>query len=145
MSYKIITKILLVIGLFIFWLNTTFSEDRIFSDTWELPYCDNNDCWYQSGVKKVKWLIDNAETSKPLSEYIQDVIIYLLTFISIVAVIYIIFAWFKILVWWWSDDELKKSRKTILHVFIWILIIWLSYSIVAFILDVLWTAKDLGD
>lgn len=145
MNYKIILKSLLVAWLLLFSLPNVFSEDSIFSDTWELPYCDNNECWYQSWVKKVQWLIDNAETQKPLSEYIQDIIVYLLTFISIIAVIYVIYAWFRILIWWWSDDSIKNSRKTILHVIIWIIIIWLAYSIVALILDVLWTAQDLWD
>lgn len=143
MSYKNILKVLLI-GVLAIIIPYVFADDNIFSDTWELPYCDNNDCWYQSWVKKVKWMIDNAETSKTLSEYIQDVVVYLLTFISIIAVIYIIYAWFRILIWWWNDESVKNSRKTILNVAIWIVIIWLAFSLVSFFLEVLWWASELG-
>ena len=144
MKFKnIIKSIALIWLLFISW-HQVLAGNNIFSDTWELPYCDNNECWYQSWVSKVKNMVDNVETTVPLSEYIQNVIIYLLTFLSIVAVIYIIYAWFRILIWGWSDDAMKNSRKTILHVVIWIIIIWLAYSIVAFVLSVLKSSSQMG-
>jgi hypothetical protein len=143
MSYKTIIKNVFLIWILFFSLSQTFAES-IFSDTWELPYCDSNECGYQQWVNKVKTMVDDVETSQTLSQYIQSVVIYLLTFITIIAVIYIIYAWFRIMIWWWSDDALKNSRKTILNVAIWIVIIWLSYSIVAFIIDILSSSSTIA-
>lgn len=137
MNYKNIFKWIFLSFLFFFSFLQVFSKENIFTDTWELPYCDNDECGYQSGLKVVKPMIDNTETNQTLSEYVQSVIVYLITFLSIIAVVYIIYAWFKIMMWWWSEEALKKSRTTILHVVIWIVIIWLAYSIVAFIIDIL--------
>jgi hypothetical protein len=137
MNYKNIIKwIFLSFITFFSFLQVAFTESP-FVDTWELPYCDHNECGYSSWVKIVKEMVDNNETNKTLSEYVQSVIIYLLTFLSIIAVVYIIYAWFKIMIWWGNEEALKKSRTTILHVIIWIVIIWLAYSIVIFIIDIL--------
>ncbi|MFA5917525.1 MAG: hypothetical protein WC850_04830 [Candidatus Gracilibacteria bacterium] len=141
MNYKNIFKGVLVFLLLFFSFSQVFSSGNLFTDDGELPYCDNNECSYSSGVKLVKTLVDNNETSKTLSEYIQSVIIYLLTFLSIIAVIYIIYAGFKIMIGGGSEDALKKSRTTILHVIIGIVIIWLAYSIVIFIIDILNSAS----
>ncbi len=137
MSCKNLVKLVLLWGVLFFSFPQVFSSGSLFSDPWELPYCTGDECGYSQWVGFIKPIIDNAETTKTLSQYIQDVVVYLLTFISIIAVIYIIYAWFKIMIWWWSEETLKKSRATILHVIIWIVIIWLAYSIVALIIDVL--------
>lgn len=137
MIYKDIMKKIVLVFLLFFSLQLVVVSDNNIIDTWKLPYCTNNECGYQSWVSNVKNMVDNVETWVSLSQYIQNVIIYLLTFLSIVAVIYIIYAWFRILVWGWNDDAMKNARKTILHVVIWIIIIWLAYSIVAFVLNIL--------
>lgn len=144
MSYWHILKTIVSLCVLLFSFSQTFATDNIFSDSWEVPFCGDNECGYQAWVNEVKDMVENAETDKPLSEYIQDVIVYLLTFLSIIAVIYIIYAWLRILLWWWNDDAVKNSRKTILHVVIWIAIIWLAYSIVAFIIDIFYTASKTG-
>lgn len=134
--FKTIKKLILIIILSCSYIFISNADD-LFTDTWELPYCDNNDCWYEWWVQKVKEIVENAETNKTLSEYIQDIVIYIIWFISLIAVIYIIYAWFRILVWGGSDDSIKNSRKTILHVVIWIILIWLAWSIVEFIIKIL--------
>lgn len=145
MNYRnIINKVFLTFWISLMLVNSVFA-DNIFTDSGKLPFCKNNDCWYQKGVSKVKSMLWNAETSKSLSDYIQDIVIYLLTFITIIAVIYVIYAWFRILIWWWNDESLKNSRKTILHVVIWVIIIWLAFSIVALFIDILYSASKIGN
>lgn len=141
----IYTNIMKYIFLFsiIFLLPLSVNADTsFFTDLWNLPFCNNNECSYQSWLEAVKWLINNMVINKTLSEFIQDVIIYLLSFISIIAVIYIIYAWFSIMIWWWNDEAIKKAKKTIIHVIVWIIIIWLSYSIVSFIINILDTSSS---
>ena len=137
MIYKKWFKFLILgVGIFFSFCILIYA-DNLFSDTWEVPFCSDGECGYQEWVKEVQDMVDNAETAIPLSDYIQDIVVYLLTFLSIIGVIYIMYAWFRIMIWWWSDESLKNSRKTILHVFIGLIVIWLAYSIVAFIIEIL--------
>ncbi len=117
-----------------------------FSQVWALPwdnptekppYCNGWNCWYDEWVELVKDVLDDVEKSKTLSEYIQDVVKYLLWFVTLVWVLYIIYAWFKILVWNWNEDSLKKSKWTILYVVIWIVVMWLAYPIVSWLINIL--------
>ncbi len=100
--------------------------------------CDDGDCWLQAGVELAKDGINDVEKDRTFSEYIQDVIVYLLTFVSIVAVVYIIYAGFNILIGNGDEEKLKKSKMTIIYVVIGIVIIWLAWSMTAFILDLLY-------
>ena len=100
-----------------------------------IRYCQGNDCWLDRGVTQVRQWISDIETDRTLSEYIQAVVWYALTFLSIVAVIYIIYAWFRILIWNWDEEALKKSKTTIIYVLIWLTLMWLAWSITIFILD----------
>lgn len=106
-------------------------------NNWEIPYCTWENCWYQAWVDQVQNVLTDVEKTKTFSQYIQDIIIYLLTFVTIVAVIYIIYAWFRVLTSNWNEDSLKKSKNTIIYVTLWIVIMWLAYPIVKWIIDVL--------
>lgn len=130
-------KNIVLIGTLFFSFIQSIYAGSIITDEWKLPFCKDNDCLYIKGLEAIKWLINDMVLDKTLSEFIQDVIVYLLSFISIVAVIYIIYAWFRIMTSWWNDEAVKKWKKTIIHVIIWITLIWLSYPIVAFILNIL--------
>lgn len=110
----------------------------IFTERNEIIYCkDSDDCSLEKWTQIVKAWINDIEKNKKASVYIQDIVKFLLTFITIIAVIYIIYAWFKILISTWNDDDIKKSKTTIISVLIWIIIIWLAYSIVKWILLVI--------
>ncbi len=66
----------------------------------------------------------------PISEFIQKIVIYLLGFISIIAVIYIIYAGFQIMIGGWDEEKVKKSKNIILYVFLGMALMWFAYSIV---------------
>lgn len=80
----------------------------------------------------VKGNINDIITDRPFHVWIQDVIAYLLLFLGIVGVIYIIYAGFNVLTAAGNDDKVKKSKATIFHVFIGLLLIFLAFSIVKF-------------
>jgi hypothetical protein len=82
--------------------------------------------WIEITKNTIEWI----EKDKPFSEYVQSIVIYLLTFLSLIAVIYIIWAWINIMISGWDDDKLKNQKKTIISVIIWIVVIWLAYSLV---------------
>ncbi len=135
---KILSIIFLCMWLFLSYFQDT-SALSIFRDNSEIIYCRDGECSLDEGIDTVKHGIDSIETERSVSAYIQDIIIYLLWFITILAVLYIIYAWFKILTSAWNDEEVSKSKSTIISVLVWIVIIWLAYSIVKFIINVVTT------
>lgn len=98
-------------------------------------YCQEGDnCSLDRGTAIVSHNINSIEKDRRFSEYIQDVVAYLLLFIGIVGVLYIIYAGFNILTSGGEEDKVKKSKTTIFHVFIGLLLIFLAYSIVRFVI-----------
>ena len=141
---RILSKILLILILS-FWAFSLNTNAWFFSDLlWdsEVKVDIWVDCWEEwqqwcidTWVEKVKDTVNWIETERTLSDYIQSVVAYLLTFLSIIAVLYIIYAWFRILTGAWDEETLKKQKTTILYVIIWIAIIWLAYPITKFIIN----------
>lgn len=111
----------------------------IFKDTSEVIYCQDDECSLSEWTDLVKDHIQDIETQVPASVYIQNVVVYLLTFITIIAIFYIIYAGFKLLTSAGDEDEFWKAKITIVSVIIGIVIIWLSYSIVDWIIWVVAT------
>jgi Type IV secretion system pilin len=68
---------------------------------------------------------------------ITNVIVALLSLISIIAVAYILYAGFQILTAGGDEEKVKTGRKTIVNVMIGIVIMWLSYYIVKLVIDAL--------
>ena len=108
----------------------------IFKDTSKIIYCQDGECSLEKGTELVKKDINDIEKNRTASQYVQDLVKYLLTFITIVSVLHIIYAWFKILTSAGNEDEVWKSKTTIVSVLVWIVIIWLSYAIVTWIIGV---------
>lgn len=91
----------------------------IFTNTNEIIYCRHgDDCSLEKGTQIVKDGINDIEKNRKFSVWVQDVVKYLLTFISIIAVIYVIYAGFKVLTSAGNDDEVKKSKTTIFSVLV---------------------------
>jgi len=138
---KIIIKILLAFVV-LFWNIILVDADWTFNSLlWsETPAvhidCEDQDCNIQSWIEIVKDSVRWVETDRTFSEYVQDITVYVLTFISFIAVVYIIYAWFRILTWAWNEETLKKQKMTVFYVIIWILLIRLAYPLVTFILKV---------
>lgn len=76
-------------------------------------------------------------TGKSLSRAVQDVIIYFLTFISLIAVIYVMWAGAQMLLFPSSEESSEKTKKIIISVIIGIAIIWFAWWIVSTLFFVL--------
>jgi|GEM_PF-1303725 len=57
-----------------------------------IQYCDNETCGLNEGITMTAGGINDLEKTRKFSQYAQDIIVYVLTFISIIGVVYIIFA-----------------------------------------------------
>ena len=139
------TKILKVLTLFIFsltlfigfWTINTYALWG--SDSVQIPYCKGDNCWLDKWVDLVKHWIKDIDTEWKATDKIQDIVKYLLTFITLIAVIYIIYSWFRILTSSGEDETIKNAKKTIIYVIVWILVIWFAWAIANFAVN-LWAS-----
>jgi hypothetical protein len=142
---KIFSKIMLFIFVLTGFFQTTdagFLSDLLDNGKPHVNYCQNDDCGWEEWVTQV-W--DNLEwvvTNQTASQYIQEIIIFLIGFLSLLAVIYIIYAWFNIMIWSWDEEKMKKSKSTIIYVILGLLIIYFAYTLVAFVFNVFDTKPD---
>jgi len=138
---KIFSKIMLFIFITIWFQQQAQASLSDFLDNGRphVNICQDDECGVIVGVEKVwenlKWVVVN----RTASEYVQDVIIFLIGFLSLIAVIYIIYAWFNIMIWSGDEEKIKKSKSTIFYVIIGLLIIYFAYTLVAFVFDVFGT------
>jgi len=131
---KVLSLILLVLISLSYWFQVSASS--LFEDKNKVLYCaDSSDCNIDKWTEVVKNWINWLETTVNFSQFVQNIVMFLLTFISIIAVVYIIYAWFNILISRWSEDVHKKQKSTIFSIVIWIVLIWMSYTIVTFIIN----------
>jgi PKD repeat protein len=109
----------------------------------KVNYCNSNDpgsskyCSIDKGTEVAKDGIRNIQTERKFSQYIQDVVSYLLLFLGIVGVIYLIHAGFVIMTSSGDEEKVKKAKGTIKYVAGGLLLIFLAYSIVTFIVRVI--------
>lgn len=133
---KLITLFILTLGLFInTWIINT---NALWSNPEQIYLCNWNECGLEQWVDLVKTSITDIDTEWKASDKIQDVIKYLLWFVTLIAVIYIIYAWFRILTSSGEDEVIKNSKKIIIYVIIWILVMWFAYTIANFAVEI-WT------
>ncbi len=76
-------------------------------------------------------------TGKSLSRAVQDIIIYFLTFLSLIAVIYVMWAGAQMLLFPASEESSEKTKKIIVSVIVGIAIIWFAWWIVSTLFFVL--------
>ncbi len=130
----------IVLGFFLFFTLFIWSVNAsiFWGDNSEIPYCNWDECWLQQWVDQVKnsW-IDWVVIEWKASEYIQSIIVYILGFLSLIAVILIIYAWFNLLTSAWDEDKAKKSKTIILFSIIWLVIIYLAWPITNFVISML--------
>ena len=81
-----------------------------------------------------KWLVG---TDDGLAAYIQTAVNYLLWFITIIAVIYGIYGGFLYMTAGGEEEKTKKAKAIFKQVAIGLVVIFLAYSAVTFVQDVL--------
>lgn len=63
------------------------------------------------------------------------IIQYLLSFISLIAVIYVLYAGFQIMIGGGDEEKTKKAKNIIIYIVVGISIMWLAYAIVSLIIE----------
>ena len=59
---------------------------------------------------------------------------YLLGFVTIIGVIYVIYAGFQLMTGGGDEEKVKKARQIIIYVLVGIVLMWLAYAIVTIII-----------
>ncbi len=106
-----------------------------------IPY-NSPELGLDNWVNLVKEGVKDINTTGTFSGTVQEIIIYLLSFVTVVAVIYIIYAGFRILTSSGDEETIKKSKNTIIYVIIWIVVIWFAWTIANFAINI-WTGWTL--
>ena len=133
---KIITLLISTFIVFSFWFLNQTSASIFWNSNTEIKYCDEGECSLQQWVEYTKW-VEWLITEWTASAYIQKIVVYVLTFLKLIAVILIIYAWFNMLTAAWDENKEKKSKTIIVFAIIGLLIIYLAWPITNFVIDVL--------
>ncbi len=65
---------------------------------------------------------------------IITIIDWMNSFLSIIIILMIMYAWFNILLSWWDEEKIKKWKSTLIYIIIWLLILSFNYIILTFFL-----------
>ena len=103
-----------------------------FAQSWSFS-CSGGNC-FKAGVDAAGSVIGKQTgviTGKGISTAVQDIIKYFLTFISIIAVVYIMWAGAQMLLFPSNEESSEKTKKIIVSVIAGIAIIWFAWWIVS--------------
>jgi bacteriorhodopsin len=85
----------------------------------------------------VQGAVGDLFTKKSISVFVTDLVRYFLSFVTIIAVVYVLWAGFQLMVSGGDEESAKKARKIITYVIAGIVLMWLAYWIVTLIIWVL--------
>jgi hypothetical protein len=91
---------------------------------------------YSKTLCNVEW-VTSCVNERSLSDWariIFDIINWLNGFVWIAVVIMIIYAWAQIIFSAWDDEKIKKAKKSIIYILIWITLLIMNYLILTFFL-----------
>lgn len=98
------------------------------SNAWWGGWMNFNPTWVQGWVK---WTNNTADVA------VQNLIGKLATFLTILAVMYALYWGFNILTAWGEEDKVKKGKTILTQALLWLVVIWLSYSIVSWLITLI--------
>ncbi len=95
--------------------------------------CSGESCSIQIGAEAVKDTVPSLTTDMTATEYITEIVLYFLEFVTLVAVIYVIYAGFQLMIGGGDEEKMKKAKKIIFGVVIGITLMWLAFAIVTWV------------
>lgn len=120
-----------------FWDTTFAARNSLFNNTTnQIPYCNDGECWLEEWVYSIE-NINAIETQRSASQYIQDVVRYILYFLALIATLIIIYSWFNLLTSVWDEEKAKKSKQIIVYAIVWLILIYLAGPLVDFVVWIL--------
>jgi hypothetical protein len=74
----------------------------------------------------------------------QNIVWYIIGLMYFISVIFWLYGWFIILTSWWEEEKVKKWRKIIIFMCVWLICIFLASSLVNWVIDVMWSNQISG-
>ena len=68
-----------------------------------------------------------------IPQMVENVLVFILSFLALIAVVIFIIAWFMIMTAWGDEDKVKKGKTWMINAIIWLIIIFIARSIVEWI------------
>jgi len=94
--------------------------------------CDNDIAWVLSDNSIT--CLDKAEIDW-FAKILLEIINWTNSFIALVVVLMIIYAGVQAMTSWWDEEKLKKAKKSLIFIFIWLLILATNYLILVFFIE----------
>lgn len=116
-----------IIYAIIWYIVIRFSKLIVDATYWRIN-CDDTLFWFEDRNN----CLDKTNNLWEFSNIIVTIINYLNSFVAIVTIILIIYAWANILLSWWDEEKLKKSKTSIIYIAVWILVLIINYLILTF-------------
>lgn len=101
----------------------------------QISYCSGDSCSIDKWSDAVKTATNGLFADKTIVEFITDTVLYFLGFVTLIGVIYVLYAGFQIMTGGGDEEKMKKARQMIIYVLIGIVVMWMAYWIVTLILD----------
>lgn len=81
-----------------------------------------------------EWLIWDNNIASP-EKGVIDMVSYFLTFLYLIAFIWVLWSGFQIMTAAWDEEKVKSWKKRILYTAVWLIVIFLAYQITIFVMD----------
>ena len=111
-------KFILVLIIFVFWLDKVFSQNL-----------DNFFNWYEK-PKHLTELVSAWSWEDAVLTLISQVVDLMLYFAWTVAVWFIIYWWVRMITDFWTESWISDAKKIVMHAIIWLLVIFISIILV---------------
>jgi len=95
---------------------------------WKLECKQTTIAWFDAATISCIWWKNTAG----LTWNILQIINWMNSFIWIITVLLIIWAWFNILFSAWDEEKIKKAKSTIIYIVIWLLLLVVNYLLLTF-------------
>ena len=129
-------KLLLWLGiasfLWLAWLTTLSTVNAQFNQEWFWGTSDSAIAWVNdTGTLQQGWLIS----------VIKTFINWVLGILSLVALVIVLFGWFKMVTAAGDETKYKDGFKILQQAAVWLAVIWLSWFIVSIIFWLIWNSS----
>lgn len=100
----------------------------------QIPICpDSQNCSITTGINLLKGQIRDLIVNETASQYAQRVAGNIVAVLSIVGVLFIVYAGFLLMAAGGNEENSKKAKSIIVGVLVGYVIIFLAYSVVSFV------------
>jgi threonine/homoserine/homoserine lactone efflux protein len=74
-------------------------------------------------------------TKKKIEIFVAETVKYFLSFVTLISVVYFVYAGFQLMVSGGDEEKAKKTRKIMTYVIAGIILIWMSYWLVLIVIN----------